>query len=180
MSAFLRRPAFDQGPLAFVESAPSIAALDATRLQRLLVAYYRLLCANKLLPAELGWPASALSALFVESNSHSDRAVRWLAIRCYAMHTGMAEGERAKLEKLMLGEGDEEALMWYGERVDGTSVFVDATVLPALELKRVYETRQAIAASPDFYTREDGDSTPFLSDSDLRCAFCTLVSRNMY
>ena len=171
----MRRPYFDQGPFGFVESAPSVAALDTTRLQRLLLAYYRLLRANRLLPAGLGWPASALSALFVVPNAHPDRAVQWLAIRCYAMHTGMAEAERTKLEKLVLGEGDEDAPTWYGERVDGTGVFIDVTVLPVLELKRVHETRQKIAASPDYYTREEGESAPRLSDSDLWYVFLMLV-----
>ncbi|KAL4081238.1 P-loop containing nucleoside triphosphate hydrolase protein [Scleroderma citrinum] len=167
LSAFLRRPSFGQGPLSFVDSAPSISALDTTRLHRLLLAYYRLLRANRLIPADLGWPASMLSALFVSPKCHPDRAVKWLAIRCYAMHVGMAEAERVKLEKHVIGDEEGEYLMWYGERIDGTGVFIDATVLPTLELKRVYETRQAIVASPDYYTREDGDVTISLSDSDL-------------
>ncbi|KAF8843352.1 P-loop containing nucleoside triphosphate hydrolase protein [Paxillus ammoniavirescens] len=166
LSAFLRRPCFSQGPLAFVEESLSIPALDATRLHCLLLAYYRLLRANRLLPTDLLWPTSPLSALFV--TSHPDTAVRYLAIRCYALHTGMAEVERTKLETRVLGEsGGADCLLTYGQNIDGSQVIIDGWLMPALELKRVHDVRDCLAAGPDFYSLEEGDVLQPLSEWDL-------------
>ncbi|KAG6329770.1 hypothetical protein ID866_9320, partial [Astraeus odoratus] len=171
LSAFLRQPAFDQGPLAFVEDTPSIETLDAKRLQRLLLAYYRLLHANRLLPSDLLWPVFPLSTLIL--TPHPDPAVKYMAIRCYALHTGMAEVEREKLEKQVFNNlQDVDFPMCYEERIDGTEAVVDALVVPTLEIKRVHETRNALVAGPDFYSLEDGDPPQHISISDL----CPLVA----
>lgn len=167
MHAFLQRPAFRQGPLAFVTETPSITTLDPRRLHRLLLAYYRLLCVNRLLPSNLLWTPSALSALFL--TPHPDPAVKYLAIRCYALHVGMAEVNREKLELELLGKfGASECPMYYYQNVDETNIILDAWLIPTFELKRVHETRHALLTSPDFYAFEHGDSPLYIRTSDLR------------
>ncbi|KAI6098131.1 midasin [Pisolithus sp. B1] len=170
--AFLRQPHLDRGPLAFVEGdLLSIPALDITRLQRLLLAYYRLLRGNRLLPSELLWPASALSALFASQTPHLDPAVKYLAIRCYALHTGMAEVERSKFEREVFGEevekGKKEFGMAYDPSGSGKEVVVDARVMPVLEMKRIHEVRSAMMIPHDFHALEEGDVSQSISESDL-------------
>lgn len=172
LSTFLRQPHLDCGPLAFVEGdLLSIPALDTTRLQGLLLAYYRLLRANRLLPSELFWPASALSSLFTSEAPHLDPAVRYLAIQCYALHTGMAEVERSKLEQEVFGEevekGEGEFGMAYDPSGNGKEAVVDARVMPALEMKRIHEVRTAMMIPHDFYALEEGDVSQRISESDL-------------
>ncbi|KAI6016225.1 hypothetical protein EDC04DRAFT_2881627 [Pisolithus marmoratus] len=172
LSAFLRRPHLDCGPLAFVEGdLLSISALDTKRLQRLLLAYYRLLHANRLLPSELLWPASALSALFISKTPHPDSAVRYLAIRCYALHTGMAEVERSKLEREVFGEevenGEGEFEMAYDSSGSGQEVVVDARVMPVLEMKRIHEVRNAMMTPSNFYASDEEIMSRRISESDL-------------
>ncbi|KAI6030422.1 midasin [Pisolithus orientalis] len=172
LSAFLRRPHLDRGPLAFIESdLLSIPALNTSRLWRLLLAYYRLLHANRLLPSELSWPASALSALFISPTPHPDSAVRYLAIRCYALHTGMGEVERSKLEREVFGEevekGEGEFGMAYDPSGSGKEVVVDARVMPVLEMKRIHEVRNAMMIQSDFYVTEERNISQRISESDL-------------
>ncbi|KIO05359.1 hypothetical protein M404DRAFT_999966 [Pisolithus tinctorius Marx 270] len=172
LSAFLRRPHLDRGPLAFIESdLLSIPALNTSRLWRLLLAYYRLLHANRLLPSELSWPTSALSALFVSPTPHPDSAVRYLAIRCYALHTSMAEVERSKLEREVFGEevekGDGEFGMAYDPSGSGKEVVVDARVMPVLEMKRIHEVRNTMMIPSDFYVTEERNISQRISESDL-------------
>lgn len=165
LSAFLRQPCFSQGPLSFVEESPSIAMLDATRLHHLLLAYYRLLRANRLLPSDLLWPISHLSTLF--TTPHPDSAVKYLAIRCFSLHTGMAEVKRAQLETRVLGElGVVECPLSYGQNIDGSRTTIDGWLMPVLELKRIHQGRNSIAAGSDFYSFE-GDGIQPLTDGDL-------------
>ncbi|KAF9242636.1 midasin nuclear AAA ATPase [Melanogaster broomeanus] len=166
LSAFLRQPCFSQGPLGFIEESSEITVLDATRLHRLLLAYYRLLRANRLLPGDLLWPISPLSTLFV--TPHPDTAVAYLAIRCYALHTGMAEVERTKLETRVLGEsGGIDCPMLYEQNIDGSQTTMDGWLLPALEHKRVHDVRNSLADGQDFYSLEEGDIFQPLSEGDL-------------
>ncbi|KAH0831978.1 midasin [Lanmaoa asiatica] len=165
LSAFLRRPCFLQGPLNFVEKSPSIAMLDAIRLHHLLLAYYRLLRVNRLLPSDLLWPISQLSTLFI--TPHPDSAVKYLAIRCYSLHTGMAEVERVQLETRILGEpGVVECPLSYGQNIDGSRITVDGWLMPVLELERVHRGCNSVAAGSDFYLFE-GDRIQPLTNGDL-------------
>ncbi|KAH7885416.1 midasin [Phlebopus sp. FC_14] len=166
LSAFLRRPCFSRGPLAFVAESSPIDTIDATRLHRALLAYYRLLHANRLLPSDLQWPVSPISTLFV--TPHPDLGVRYLAIRCYALHTGMAEVERTKLETRVLGElGGIDLPLNYGQNIDESEVTIDGWLLPTLDLQRIHDARNALVAGPDFYSLEDGDAPHHLSESDI-------------
>lgn len=139
--------------------------LDAIRLHNLLLAYYRLLRANRLLPSDLLWPISHLSTLF--TTPHPDSAVKYLAIRCYSLFTGMAEVERVQLEKRVLGEpGVVECPLSYGYNIDGSRITIDGWLMPMLELERIHQGRSSVAAGSDFYSFE-GDRVQPLADDDL-------------
>ncbi|KAG9315862.1 hypothetical protein JVU11DRAFT_3511 [Chiua virens] len=162
LSAFLRRPCFSQGPLSFVEDCPSIATLDTIRLHYLLLAYYRLLRVNRLLPGDLSWPISPLSTLFIAP--HPDLAVKYLAIRCHSLHTGMAEVERVRLEARVLGEpGVAECVISYGQNIDGSGVTIDGWLMPVLELERIHRAHDSISSTSNFY----GDKAQSLTNDDL-------------
>lgn len=138
--------------------------LDATRLQDLLLAYYRLLRANRLLPSDFLWPISHLSALF--TIPHPDSAVKYLAIRCYSLYTGMAEVERVQLEARVLGQpGVVDCPLSYGQNVDRSRIIIDGWLMPVLELERIHRVRNSVAGS-DFYSFDVDRSQP-LANSDL-------------
>jgi len=139
--------------------------LDAMRLHHLLLAYYRLLRANRLLSSDFLWPISYLSTLF--TTPHPDSAVKFLAIRCYSLHTGMAEVERVQLERRVLGEpGVAECPLSFGCNVDGSRITVDGWLMPMLELERIHQTRNFVAAASDFYSFGCDKIQP-LADDDL-------------
>lgn len=139
--------------------------LDATRLHALLLAYYRLLRANRLLPSDFLWPTSHLSTLF--TTPHPDPAVKFLAIRCYSLYTGMAEVERVQLEARVLGQlGAVDCPLSYSQNIDGSRNTIDGWLMPMLELKRVHHGHNSVASGFDFYSL-DGDGPQSLTNSDL-------------
>jgi midasin len=145
-----------------------VDSIETPRLHRVLLAYYRILRANRTLPHSLYWPLAPLSKLFF--TPHPDTGVRLLAIRCYALQSGMTEVEQEKLEKLVLGEPcGVDCQIGCGQDVDGTSKELDGWLLPVLEVKRITDARNALVTEPhDFYTVEEGDSKPCLTPSNLR------------
>ncbi|KAJ7797645.1 P-loop containing nucleoside triphosphate hydrolase protein [Mycena olivaceomarginata] len=141
----LQRPEFIDGPIAFVADPLSI---DVRRLQRLLLAYYRILQANRELPRHLLWSLAPLSRLIWTPGL--DNAVRLLAIRCYSLQSGMGEAERETLESQVLGKAD--CPLEYGCQE------MDAWVMPVFEVKRIQEMRRAIVNEPQtFYGGDDGN-----------------------
>jgi hypothetical protein len=177
LSAFLRKPVLTDGPLVpLLSTSLSLSAVEASHLHRLLLAYYRILHANRELPYILFWPLSALSQLFW--TPHPDTGVRLLAIRCYALQSGMGEAEREKLEIEVLGEiCGVDCPIDYGQEVDGGRKEVDGWILPITEAKRVTDARSAIVLEPqDYYSLEDGDfSQPIQLRSVLsyyQCTYC--------
>ena len=165
--AFLQKPCLSRGPLAFIAAAPSVTDIDTTRLHRMLLAYYRLLRANRLLPKHLLWDGSLLSKLLFPP--HHDEGVKLFAARCYASHVGMAEVEREKLITHVLGEFcGVDCPVNYGQTIDGTVVGTDGWLVPALEVKRIHDARDAILDGPNFYSLEEGDVSQPLSEADLR------------
>lgn len=140
----LQKPEFIDGPIAFVADPLSI---DVRRLQRLLLAYYRILQANRELPRHLLWSLAPLSRLIWTPGL--DSAVRLLAIRCYSLQSGMGEAERETLESQVLGKAD--CPLEYGCQE------MDAWVMPVFEVKRIQEMRRAIVNEPQtFYEGDDG------------------------
>jgi midasin len=180
---FLRKHYFANGPLTFLLTSPSLTDIESRRLHRLLLAYYRILVANPQLPQHFLWPLSPLSKLFW--TPHSDTGVRLLAIRCYAIQSGMSEAEREKLETEILGKiCGVDCPIEYGHDIYGNSRSIDGWVLPALELKRVFDARNALISDvQDYYTIDPGDVYHPISQSDLgqvRFIFCSTVGFNTF
>ncbi|KAG2364226.1 hypothetical protein BDR07DRAFT_1608254 [Suillus spraguei] len=163
---FLQKSCLSKGPLAFIAAAPSITEIETSRLHRMLLAYYRLLRANRLLPKHLLWDGSLLSKLLFPP--HPDTGVRLFAARCYASHVGMAELERERLITHVLGEFcSVDCPINYGQTIDGTVVETDGWLVPTLEIKRIHDARDAIIESPDFYSLDAEDVLQPLSEADL-------------
>lgn len=79
----------------------------------------------------------------------------------------MAEVERVQLETQVLGEpGVVECLLSYGQNIDGSRITIDGWLMPVLELQRIHQGRNYIAAGSDFYSFE-GDKLQSLTNSDL-------------
>ncbi|OCH90921.1 midasin [Obba rivulosa] len=166
LSALLRRHKYSDGPLHYVVNAENIASLDRWRLHRSLLAYYRILQANRDLPRVLCWPLSPLSKLIWDA--HPDNGVRFLAIRCYALQTGMIEGERVKIEKEVVGDVEEvDCTIFYGMQLDGTHVEADGWIMPALEVKRVTTARNAHLEALDFYEGDEGETLETIHPTEL-------------
>jgi midasin len=168
LSQLLRKPGFQNGPLAFVVTSPSVEDIDRLRLHRLLLAYYRILQANRELSHNLLWPLTPLSVLFW--TPYPDPGVRLLAIRCYAMQSGMGEAEREKLETEILGKICRiNCQIEYGQKIDGSSEEMDGWIMPALELKRIIDARNAILSdAQNCFILEEGDDNQPIDPSDLR------------
>ena len=145
-----------------------IQSIDALRLHRLLLAYYRILRANRELPYMLIWPLSLLSQLIW--TPHPDKGVQLLSIRCYALHSGMGEAEREMLEKEILGETCmADCPLDFGDEIDGTRKEVDGWIMPVLELKRVTDARNSLTLNlHDYYTVEEGELSRPIHPSELR------------
>jgi midasin len=168
LSAFLRKAYSKRGPLAFVLEAQSVESVDAQHLHYMLLAYYRVLQANRALPNTLLWNPLPLVRLI--RTPHPDNGVRFLAIRCYALQTGTGEQERVNMEKQIIGEVSQvDCSITYGVGLDGTTSYMDGWIFPLLEAKRISDARNSIAESgSDYYSVEDGDSVEPIPVDALR------------
>lgn len=144
----LQNPLLAKGPVFLVSEA---SRLDLKRIHQILLAYYRILQANRELPHQLYWPLTPLRQ--IASESTLDAASRLLAIRCYALQSGMGEAEREKWETATLGElYTVDCTLGYGDALDGSHLTIDGWLMPITELERVRSARNAIAIeSQDFY-----------------------------
>ncbi|KDQ25963.1 hypothetical protein PLEOSDRAFT_1045779, partial [Pleurotus ostreatus PC15] len=140
----LRETPFENGPLQCIPTDPSTIPVD--RLHRLLLAYYRILQANRELADELCWPLHYLSRLMWTNGL--DAGARLLAIQCYAQQSEMGEAERLVIEGEALGPPCEKDC-W----IDcGSEVRVDGWILPLVEATRVQNARRDIANDQHPYT----------------------------
>lgn len=166
MSEYLTRLIPQGGPLSFFLAVSPLELADVPRLHRFLLAYYRLLQANRELPHHRHWPLEPLSNLIFPP--HDDPGVRYLAVRCYAIQSGMGEAERQKLERDVVGlEENVDCPVYYGEQMDGQLQRIDGWILPVIEAKRVGEARMAITS--DSESLYDGSENSNIQPSDLRC-----------
>ncbi|THH30307.1 hypothetical protein EUX98_g3868, partial [Antrodiella citrinella] len=166
LSAFLRQPDFKGGPLASITAAQDIPAFDTHRLQRILLAYYRILQTNRELPSLLSWSLTPLSLLMW--TPHPDAGVRYLAIRCYALQSGMGEGQRVQAEHEILGEAAHvDCPLHYGQNFDGTPVFLDGWLLPLVDAERVAKLRQSLLDPQNYYSSEDDSSIEPIHPAEL-------------
>ncbi|KAF7309703.1 Midasin [Mycena indigotica] len=156
----LRRPDLLNGPLTFVLDFEDPSVIDHTRLQRLLLAYYRILQINRQLPGDLQWSLLPLSRLMWTAELNV--AARVLAIRCYALQTGMGEGERENLEHQLLRDAYSlESPLDYGVDLEGRRQEVDVWIMPFVELQRVQERRKDLLQKQEWTTANvDGIPLP--------------------
>jgi midasin len=133
-----------------------------------MLAYYRLLDANGELPSHLFWPLKSLSELIWTPGV--DSAVRLLAIRCYALQTRMGEGERVNIEKEVFQElWEVDCPLDYGENTDHTIRVIDGWLVPALESKRISDSRSSLANNPrQFYATTNDTLIQPIHPSELR------------
>ncbi|KAH9851719.1 midasin [Lenzites betulinus] len=149
----LQQPELAYGPLGLLSSSTA-QELDSRLLQRVLLVYYRLLQANRALPRTLEWPLSSLSQLI--ASHHPDKAVLLLAVRCYALQTGMLEVERVKVEHRVVGDiRTVDCPTYFSVDIDETVRAVDGWILPVLEAERISSARNALYDAHDFYTYDD-------------------------
>ncbi|KAJ7195538.1 P-loop containing nucleoside triphosphate hydrolase protein [Mycena pura] len=162
LHSMLLRPEFANGPIACVAAIESPLSIQVSRLHRLLLAYYRILQANRQLPRYLLWPLSPLSRLIWTPGM--DNAVRLLAIRCYSLQSGMGEAERETLEHTVLGDvSGVEFPLEYGQNASGSRKEIDTLIMPALEVQRVQDMRREIIDIPQtFYDIAEGDEMELL------------------
>ena len=162
----MKAPHYHAGLLDCVTSAEDIASIPGSYLHRILLAYYRILRASEELPHHLQWSLEPLSKLIW--TRHPDNGVRLLALRCYALHSGMMEGERVKLEKELIGDPAEvDCPIQYGMEIDGKQKVMDGWLLPLEDAERIVNARKALLEPQDFFTFE-GDSVEPIHPAELR------------
>lgn len=124
--------------------------------------------ANRELPSLLDWSLGSLSRLFWAP--HPDSGVRYLAIRCYALQSGMSEAERERLENALIGSmAHAECPLEFGLDVQGRANIIDGWLLPVIETQRIHDARNAIVADTVGFSMGEGGDSILLSD--LRCFF---------
>ncbi|KAF8340373.1 uncharacterized protein EI90DRAFT_3012262 [Cantharellus anzutake] len=153
------------GPIAHVMRHDELAKAEGI-LDKTLLAYYRILRADVCIPQRFHWPLSSLVTLI--ETKEAAPSVRFLAIRCYALQTGMAERERESLEHSNLGGlGNVDVPVARGLRYVGDQVepdVVDGWNLFLLEEQRIIEERARTLNQVPFI---DSTSSPVLQYSDL-------------
>jgi midasin len=156
LSTFLQKFVPNSGPLSTIFMSVSPETAPPSRLHRVLLAYYRILMANPELPNWLNWPLEPLSRLFW--TPHPDIGVRYLAIRCYAMQSGMSEAEREKLVNTLIGSMNHvECPLEFGLDPHGRVKVIDGWLLPVIETQRIHDSRNAIATDTRDFSMGQGD-----------------------
>ena len=158
---------FSRGPLSFLPDVQTLATINAATLHKLLLAYYRILHANNNFPRIHRWSLTYLSRIIWEC--HPDPGVRFLAIRCYALQSGMIEGERVRMEQEVIGDIEEVNFsIEFDAGLDGRRQILDGWTVPAHEAQRVFEARQALLKPQKYYTFEEGDPIEPIHPAELR------------
>ena len=122
--------------------------------------------ANPELPIWFDWPLEPLSRLLWAQ--HPDLGVRYLAIRCYAMQSGMCEAEREKLENTLISSMTHaECLLEFGQDIHGNANVIDGWLLPVIEKQRIHDSSESIASDTRDFSMGQGDDC--IRPSDLRC-----------
>ncbi|KAI0270022.1 midasin [Gloeopeniophorella convolvens] len=162
LSTFLQEFVPRAGPLSLIPDSTPLAIIPSSSLHRILLAYYRLLQANPDLPNQLDWPLEPLSRLFWAP--HPDVGVRYLAIRCYALQSGMSEMEREQLENAVVGSMAEvNCPLEHGMDPQGRVNVIDGWLLPVIEAQRIHDARNAIATDTQEFPTSQGIQSSDLS-----------------
>ncbi|KAL1705188.1 hypothetical protein EV121DRAFT_279766 [Schizophyllum commune] len=150
---------FEHGPLSDISSST-----ERSRVHCLLLAYYRILQINRELPGLQRWSLSHLSKLMWSENV--DGGARLLAIRCYALQSGMGEAERERIEKQIFGEvGGPDCPLECGVDEQGNTIVTDGWLMPLRELQRVQNARNDMVAAP--YDYFEGMEDPVIDETVL-------------
>jgi len=114
------------------------------------------------------WPTGPLQNLMW--TSELDNGTRLLAVLCYALHVGMPEMERERVESEIFGRPCEvDCVVEYGYELDGTSKTVDVWILPLLERRRVQEARNLLMSdAQNFFTKDEGPSGLVMTSHHLK------------
>ncbi|KAK2459689.1 hypothetical protein APHAL10511_008334 [Amanita phalloides] len=167
LDRMLRKLRFQNGPLgSIVGDVP----VGLSTIHSLLVTYYRIQQVNREMPDVFLWPLMPLSSI-IWSNE-MDNGAKLLAIRCYAIQSGMGEAERENLESEVLrGEPfGPDCPLEYGETLHGEKRVVDGWMLPVIERERVQTWRNDLPSTipcEGYYVWEDGDTEERINESDL-------------
>lgn len=140
----------------------------------LLVAYFRIQQANREIPDMFLWPLIPLSSVIWSEGV--DNGAKLLAIRCYAMQSGMGEAEREVLERQVL-QGEPfvpDCPLEYGRKLDGEQWVVDGWMLPVIERDRIlnwrHDTLDAVSRE-GYYVWDDEDVERRVDERYLRSAY---------
>ncbi|EAU86094.2 MDN1 midasin family protein [Coprinopsis cinerea okayama7 len=157
---------FPRGPLTFV-CATSLESIDKSRLSAILLAYYRILRANRQLPSQCNWSPALLSTLMWTNGL--EHGIRLLAAKCYAIQVGMGDAESMRLEEEVVGRNDDsECVVEYGSEVDGSTKHMDCWILENAESERVCRTRNKLVTEVvNFYPTDDTEPRVQLEEADL-------------
>ncbi|KAH6911428.1 P-loop containing nucleoside triphosphate hydrolase protein [Coprinopsis sp. MPI-PUGE-AT-0042] len=155
---------FPQGPLSLINNTTPI---DTSRLSALLLAYYRIIRANRQYPSQCNWSPLLLSQIMWTEDL--DRGVRMLAAKCYAIQVGMGDVEAERLEHEVAGSVEvDDCFVHYGQDVDGSAKRMDGWILETVEIERIIQSRNKLASEQiDFYHEEDTEERVRLQESDL-------------
>ncbi|CAE6347638.1 unnamed protein product [Rhizoctonia solani] len=179
LAAYLRRTSLSHGLLGFlIEPNLIISEVPTLHLQRILIAYYRLLSADPGTPTRLGWSATLLQILFRPvpgvSSAHPNHAIRWLALRCFGLQTRLSEITRSQLETEFVSvHGADSIELHVGYELDsiGTlppkEITMDARVFPLTEIRRIQTKREQLAKQPIHSFFPSHVITAQILDSDL-------------
>ncbi|KAG9103872.1 hypothetical protein FRC06_007401 [Ceratobasidium sp. 370] len=164
LAAYIGRNALANGPLAFItQDGLALADVPAEHLQRILLAYYRLLAADPEAPTRLGWSPYLLQSVYRPtlgnvSGAHPDRTTRWLALRCFGDQMRLPEATREKLQVEFVGTYAIDPLpLCVGQELQldpttGTTLIkdniIDAWFFPIVELRRIQTKRNELATQP--------------------------------
>ena len=163
----MRCSALRQGPLALLIGGEGLHTFDRSSSERVLLAYYRILQANRDLPLSLGWSLVPLSQIIWDAQQNP--GPRFLAIQCYALQAGMIEEERVKMEKEVVGDfADTDCPIEYGASIDGAQQYADGWLLHITESTRLMDARNALLAPQNYYTYDTGDSIEPIHPAQLR------------
>lgn len=176
LDQMLRKPRFRNGPLG------SITGDIHVNMHSLLLAYYRIQQANREISDMFLWPLMPLSNIIW--SERVDNGVKLLAIRCYAVQSGMGEAEREILEREVL-QGEPfvpDCLMEYGKNSFGETRTVDGWMLPVIEQDRIQDWRNDMldaVSREGYYVWEDGDVGRRIDERDLWSVFFLVPSTNL-
>lgn len=127
------------------------------------------------------WPLMPLSSVIWSEGA--DNGAKLLAIRCYAMQSGMGEAEREVLERQVLQEEPFvlDCPLEYGRKLDGEKWVVDGWMLPVIERDRIQnwrnDTLNAVSRE-GYYVWDDGDVERRVDERYLRsgCFLACIVT----